>query len=254
MLWLPLAAAFLWRAVRAGGLPPAAAAALVVVGIVAWQLIEYSIHRWLFHLRPTQPLGIFLHFLLHGWVLQMVGAWWPGPAWLHAPAARWLGKAEWGLAREAQLRHKVPPWPPRIIRPPLSPTFHLPPHLVPHPLTAATTRTPPMWSDLSSPPCRPPGLPHSYTPPSMRCCPRCGPRARPSPSFLTLSLLSATTQGSVPGRPLAQSQLAHWCAPRALPTVGAQPCVRLCSPVRCGVHAGRGLGDVWRHLAWVRNL
>jgi dihydroceramide fatty acyl 2-hydroxylase len=39
---------------------------LVVLGIVLWQGIEYSLHRFLFHLHPTTPIGIFLHFLVHG--------------------------------------------------------------------------------------------------------------------------------------------------------------------------------------------
>lgn len=39
---------------------------LVVLGIVIWQGIEYSLHRFLFHLHPTTPMGIFLHFLVHG--------------------------------------------------------------------------------------------------------------------------------------------------------------------------------------------
>lgn len=39
---------------------------LVVLGIVLWQGIEYSLHRFLFHLHPTTPTGIFLHFLVHG--------------------------------------------------------------------------------------------------------------------------------------------------------------------------------------------
>jgi dihydroceramide fatty acyl 2-hydroxylase len=39
---------------------------LVLLGIVIWQGIEYSLHRFLFHLHPTTPTGIFLHFLVHG--------------------------------------------------------------------------------------------------------------------------------------------------------------------------------------------
>lgn len=40
--------------------------ALVLLGIVLWQGLEYSLHRFLFHLHPTTPTGIFLHFLVHG--------------------------------------------------------------------------------------------------------------------------------------------------------------------------------------------
>ncbi len=38
----------------------------VLLGIVIWQGIEYSLHRFVFHLHPTTPCGIFLHFLVHG--------------------------------------------------------------------------------------------------------------------------------------------------------------------------------------------
>lgn len=40
----------------------------VVLGFFIWPLIEYSIHRWLFHLDPPgdSPLLITLHFTIHG--------------------------------------------------------------------------------------------------------------------------------------------------------------------------------------------
>lgn len=37
-----------------------------LLGMVAWQFMEYSLHRFLFHREPTTPRLIFLHFLLHG--------------------------------------------------------------------------------------------------------------------------------------------------------------------------------------------
>ena len=73
VLWLPLVAAAFgstvdWRGAGANSsrLAPAPAAALLCLGLVLWQLMEYSLHRWLFHQQPTSPRGIFLHFLLHG--------------------------------------------------------------------------------------------------------------------------------------------------------------------------------------------
>ena len=45
LLWLPVAAAFLWRGATAGGVPLLQLPALVAVGVLVWQLIEYSIHR-----------------------------------------------------------------------------------------------------------------------------------------------------------------------------------------------------------------
>lgn len=39
-----------------------------VLGLLLWPLIEYTIHRWLFHLQPpdNSPLLITLHFGIHG--------------------------------------------------------------------------------------------------------------------------------------------------------------------------------------------
>ena len=47
LLWLPIAAYYMWgRGVVAGGLPPILLPVNLVIGVLIWQLIEYSIHRW----------------------------------------------------------------------------------------------------------------------------------------------------------------------------------------------------------------
>eukprot|EP00887_Chlorella_sp_A99_P006781 scaffold2.g6781.t1 len=66
LLWLPVAAAFMWRAVARGGLPLLHVPGFLIGGVLAWQLLEYSIHRFLFHFHPKGPQGIKLHFMLHG--------------------------------------------------------------------------------------------------------------------------------------------------------------------------------------------
>lgn len=38
----------------------------LVVGVLAWQLLEYLIHRHVFHGQYTSYWGITFHFLLHG--------------------------------------------------------------------------------------------------------------------------------------------------------------------------------------------
>lgn len=68
LLWLPLAAALAVRA--AATLPLHTLAALAAAGVVLWQLIEYSMHRWVFHAAPGGPNTIVAHFLMHGWVLM----------------------------------------------------------------------------------------------------------------------------------------------------------------------------------------
>lgn len=47
-------------------LPLRPLAALVAAGVLLWQLIEYSLHRWLFHAVPANASMILVHFLMHG--------------------------------------------------------------------------------------------------------------------------------------------------------------------------------------------
>ncbi|KAL4424625.1 hypothetical protein ABPG77_002243 [Micractinium sp. CCAP 211/92] len=65
LLWLPIAAAFMARGVL-GGLSPLLLPLTLAIGVLVWQLLEYSIHRWLFHFEPKSPRGIEWHFMLHG--------------------------------------------------------------------------------------------------------------------------------------------------------------------------------------------
>ncbi|XP_066152287.1 fatty acid 2-hydroxylase [Euwallacea fornicatus] len=40
----------------------------VVLGITIWSLLEYSLHRWVFHIEPSghSKLMIYFHFIIHG--------------------------------------------------------------------------------------------------------------------------------------------------------------------------------------------
>lgn len=65
--WLPVAALCLARAaLSAPRVSAAAGAALLAAGVLLWQLLEYCLHRFLFHRAPQSPRAIVLHFLLHG--------------------------------------------------------------------------------------------------------------------------------------------------------------------------------------------
>ncbi|KAJ5167307.1 Ceramide very long chain fatty acid hydroxylase SCS7 [Penicillium canariense] len=68
MIWLPLV--FYGTMVGAQGLGnPTAAAAYWIGGVCLWTLIEYILHRFLFHVDkwlPDNRVGLTLHFLLHG--------------------------------------------------------------------------------------------------------------------------------------------------------------------------------------------
>ena len=47
-------------------MPLPAAAAAFCAGRLAWWLVEYSLHRFLFHAQPASYWGITLHYSFHG--------------------------------------------------------------------------------------------------------------------------------------------------------------------------------------------
>ncbi|XP_063218335.1 fatty acid 2-hydroxylase isoform X2 [Bacillus rossius redtenbacheri] len=74
-VWLPVVAAVLARGLADNDLlsSPVRLQTLwfvpcLLLGLLLWSLLEYSIHRWVFHMRPPDdsPALITLHFLLHG--------------------------------------------------------------------------------------------------------------------------------------------------------------------------------------------
>ena len=70
VLWLPLAAAL--AAPSAAALGAGQAIALLAGGVLTWHVLEYAVHRWVFHgllPRPGQGAGGWraaAHFALHG--------------------------------------------------------------------------------------------------------------------------------------------------------------------------------------------
>lgn len=64
LLWTPALVWCLARTVLSHGF--ATSGLLVVMGVLMWQLLEYSIHRFLFHRIPDTYWGITAHFLFHG--------------------------------------------------------------------------------------------------------------------------------------------------------------------------------------------
>lgn len=66
-VWLPPVAYGTWLACQ--GLPAFALSAYWILGLCIWTLVEYGLHRCLFHIDkhlPDNRVGITLHFLLHG--------------------------------------------------------------------------------------------------------------------------------------------------------------------------------------------
>ncbi|MCX6140105.1 MAG: sterol desaturase family protein [Candidatus Kapabacteria bacterium] len=57
----------IWTAVISVGVVSVWASILFfAIGVLAWTLTEYTIHRWAFHVHPTTSLGKKVHFLVHG--------------------------------------------------------------------------------------------------------------------------------------------------------------------------------------------
>jgi sterol desaturase/sphingolipid hydroxylase (fatty acid hydroxylase superfamily) len=68
VVWVPVVLWFLVRAIRTPGVGLAGAAGLFLAGVLAWTLLEYVLHRWVFHFAPD-PRSEFqrdLSFLIHG--------------------------------------------------------------------------------------------------------------------------------------------------------------------------------------------
>lgn len=64
VVYVPIVAAlFGWGVTRVGVV---AAVALAVAGWFVWTLVEYTLHRTVFHWVPATPWGPRFHFLVHG--------------------------------------------------------------------------------------------------------------------------------------------------------------------------------------------
>ena len=68
VVWAPVALWFVARAVRDESIGVAGALALVAAGVLAWTLLEYLLHRWVFHFvpDPASELQRDLAFMAHG--------------------------------------------------------------------------------------------------------------------------------------------------------------------------------------------
>lgn len=66
VVWLPVVA---WTQVLSvqRGLPPAGTVTAMVFGLLVWTLVEYLLHRFLFHMKTSSFWGNTLHYLTHGY-------------------------------------------------------------------------------------------------------------------------------------------------------------------------------------------
>src|SRR3954463_14999706 len=66
VVFLPVIACTLYLALGPRGLSIGATAGLFALGLVIWTLVEYAMHRYLFHYEPRSRWGKRLHFFVHG--------------------------------------------------------------------------------------------------------------------------------------------------------------------------------------------
>lgn len=65
-IWLPIVAALLFLGAGPLGLGWLAAPLWALLGVVGWTLLEYVLHRFVFHWEPRSSFGRKVHFLAHG--------------------------------------------------------------------------------------------------------------------------------------------------------------------------------------------
>jgi 4-hydroxysphinganine ceramide fatty acyl 2-hydroxylase len=66
LLYMPAVGYTLYLSLWQRKLSILAVAGLFVLGILLWTLIEYLIHRYIFHYEPKSHLGKRLHYIVHG--------------------------------------------------------------------------------------------------------------------------------------------------------------------------------------------
>ena len=66
VLYLPVVGCMLYVSLWQRQLSIIAATALFVLGVLLWTLIEYFIHRYVFHYEPKTRWGKRLHYVIHG--------------------------------------------------------------------------------------------------------------------------------------------------------------------------------------------
>lgn len=68
LVWVPVTLWFAARSLRDPEVGPWGSACLFLAGLLAWTLLEYTLHRWVFHFAPapSSELQRDLAYLMHG--------------------------------------------------------------------------------------------------------------------------------------------------------------------------------------------
>ncbi len=66
LFWSPVVTFLLWRSLVVHELPVGQVAAMAIPGLFVWTLMEYVLHRFVFHFPATSAAGQWLVYLFHG--------------------------------------------------------------------------------------------------------------------------------------------------------------------------------------------
>jgi sterol desaturase/sphingolipid hydroxylase (fatty acid hydroxylase superfamily) len=66
ILYVPVIVYFLYRAFAQGNMSILVIVGLFLLGVLMWTLLEYVVHRYVFHYEPKTRVGKMLHFIIHG--------------------------------------------------------------------------------------------------------------------------------------------------------------------------------------------
>src|SRR6478736_9160757 len=66
ILYLPVVGFMLYVSLWQRQFPVVTVGILFLLGILLWTLLEYLIHRYIFHYEPKTRLGKRLHYIIHG--------------------------------------------------------------------------------------------------------------------------------------------------------------------------------------------
>ncbi len=66
LVWVPIVAVLLYRAFTVHALSVGEVALYGILGLIFWSLVEYTLHRFVFHFPAKSKLGNRLVYMLHG--------------------------------------------------------------------------------------------------------------------------------------------------------------------------------------------
>lgn len=66
VVWSPIVGWLIWRTFSLYELNLYSVGAIGLTGVLSWTLLEYILHRFLFHFKAESTAGQWLHFLIHG--------------------------------------------------------------------------------------------------------------------------------------------------------------------------------------------